>query len=686
MDTARVIEAEAPTARDRAVLEADPSTRPSVLMVDDDERNLLALQAVLADLDVDVVIAHSGEDALRALLDRTFAVMLLDVKMPGIDGYETAAIVRRRSKTRVMPIIFLTAFNKDDADIFQGYSAGAVDYVIKPINPVVLRSKVAVFVELYRTAEELRRQVELERRLRLENQEVRAQKQEAEEALRRVEEQRSQIIRALPIAVYSAEIGGDFAGPRYLSDSMARVSGFAPVDFLHDRGLWPARIHPEDAPRVRQEIAQAAGAGCLATEYRWRCADGAERWFLDQGVVLHDGRGEPREIVGTCLDVTERRQMEQDLAHSQKMDAIGKLTGGIAHDFNNMLTIVIGNLDMLCRTLPDRGDHDRAQMALTGAINCAELTRRLLAVARRQPLQPRVLDFATVLPDIAKLLSRALGEKIEVHLAMAGGLWRVEADPVQVETALLNLAINARDAMPSGGTLEIATGNATLDRAAAHKADASPGDYVVLTVRDSGAGMPPEVMARAFEPFFTTKGPGHGTGLGLSMIYGFVKQSGGFVELDSHLGVGTEIRLGLPRTDQAPAEAPAAPAIKPTNGAGRTILLVEDDEDVRQITGTLLGGLGYRVLQAARASEALAVLDDERDVALLLTDVVMPGGMGGIELAREATQRRPRLRVLLTSGYSDAFAGSSSGLAAELLQKPYRFDDLVAKLDTLFAA
>jgi CheY-like chemotaxis protein len=267
---------------------------------------------------------------------------------------------------------------------------------------------------------------------------------------------------------------------------------------------------------------------------------------------------------------------------------------------------------------------------------------------------------------------------------MAGGLWRVEADPAQVEAALLNLAINARDAMAGGGTLEIAAANATLDRAAAQKADAAPGDYVVLTVRDSGAGMPPEILARALEPFFTTKGPGHGTGLGLSMIYGFVKQSGGFVELASQVGVGTEIRLGLPRTDHAPAEAPAPSALKPTNGAGRTILLVEDDEDVRQITGTLLSGLGYRVLQAARASEALSLLEDEREVALLLTDVVMPGGMGGIELAREATQRQPRLRVLLTSGYSDAFASSSPGLAADLLQKPYRFDDLVAKLDTLF--
>jgi PAS domain S-box-containing protein len=689
MDTSRVIEANALSRQDPAgtligpVAGAD-ALRPRVLVVDDDERNLLAVRALLADFDIDIVLAHSGEEALRALLNQTFAVMLLDVKMPGIDGYETAAIVRSRSKTRVMPIIFLTAYNKEDADVFQGYSAGAVDYVIKPIDPVVLRSKVSVFVELYRTSAELRRQVEVERRLRLENQEVRAQKQEVEEALRRVEEQRSLIIRSLPVAVYSADLNG--AGPRYLSEGMARVSGFAAVDFLHDPDLWLARVHPADQARLRGDMAAAASAGTLTAEYRWRCADGSERWFLDHGVVLRNSDGEPHELVGTCLDVTERRELEQELAHSQKMEAIGKLTGGIAHDFNNMLTIVIGNLDMLCRGIEAGAERDRAQMALTGALNCAELTRRLLAVARRQSLRPKVLDFADLLPDVAKLLRRALGEKVEVRLEMADGLWRVEADPTQVESALLNLAINARDAMPSGGVFEIAAANLQLEKTAAQKVGAAPGDYVVLTARDTGVGMPPEIAARVFEPFFTTKDLGRGTGLGLSTIYGFIMQSGGFVELDSEEGRGTTIRIGLPRTDRVPElEPPPAQRAGERSGVGHTILLVEDDDDVRQITRTLLGGMGYRVLEAARAAAALSTLEAEPAIDLLLTDVVMPGGMGGIELAREAVQRRPALRVLLTSGYAEVLA-SSPGISAELLQKPYRFEELVRKLDALLAA
>jgi PAS domain S-box-containing protein len=665
--------------RDTAVA----APRADILVVDDNPDNLLALSQMLAGLDENIVQARSGADALRYLLRQDAAIVLLDIRMPDMDGYELAALVRNRARSRHTPIIFMTAYDRGDEEISRGYALGAVDYVFKPVDPVILKTKVSVFVELYKKTEAIRRQAELERRLLVEAIRARAEKEEAERALRHSEEIQSLVTRSLPIALYTADLNGRSAGGRFLSDSMARSVGFEASAFADDEDLWSARIHPADQSRVLEQIAAIAETGLLSTEYRWRCADGTERIFLDQAVLLRDGHGEPTEIVGTCLDVTDRRQLEQQLAQSQKMEAIGQLTGGIAHDFNNMLSVIIWNLDALSRSAKGRTkDQERAQNALGAALNCAELTRQLLTFARHQVQQAKVIDLAELVPRMARLLGPVIGETVAIEVELADDLWPVFVDPAQLESAILNLAINARDAMPNGGTLTLHVAKARNDRV---EPGPAAGDFIVLSVTDTGVGMPQEVIDRAFEPFFTTKAVGKGTGLGLSMIYGFATQSGGTVRIESAVGAGTTVRLYLPRADAA-QQAVDAPAAEEASAADavHVILVVEDNADVRGMTVARLEELGHRVLQADGAASALDVLGESDRIDVLFTDVVMPGGMNGLDLARRARQLQPEIKLILVSGYASSFS-LSGGVTAELLQKPYRDEDLKRTLSRALA-
>ncbi len=662
-------------AREPATAPQSYPSKATILIVDDEPNNRYALSQVLAELEETVVEAASGEDALRFLLREECALILLDANMPGIDGYMTAELIRRRERSRHIPIIFVSAIDRDDEHIARAYSMGAVDYVFKPVDPIILRSKVAVLVELYRKSAEVERKAALERFLQEENLRIRQEKLEAERQLRQVEERQTAIVRSLPIALYSAQVDAGFSGPRFISDAIADIIGFPPGDFLDDPRLWVERIHPEDRERVLAEIATVSMLGDIATEYRWLCADGSHRWFLDRAVLIrHEGR--PYEIFGSCLDVTDRRRVEQQLIQSQKMEAVGQLTGGIAHDFNNMLTVVIGNLDSLARSLKGTGrNFDRAQMALTGALSCAELTRRMLAFARRQPLQPSSVHLGETSRNIAKLLGRTLGERIQIDVRVQDDLWHVLADPAQVESSLINLSVNARDAMSEGGTLTIEARNVASSE---RDADLPEGEFVLLSVTDTGAGMTPEVLERALEPFFTTKRMGHGTGLGLSMVYGFVKQSGGHVKIVSTPGRGTSVRIYLPRTEMMPLANAASGEDLSLSGRDRTILLVEDDAGVRAVTAAMLKELQFTVIEADNGTRALDIVDHESDIDLLFTDIVMPGGMNGFELGRLARERRPHLPVLYATGYAASYAAPEKG--ADMLAKPYREADLRSKL------
>lgn len=659
----------------------------TILVVDDQPDNRFAFATVLNELDEKVVLLESGSEALRYLLNHECAVILLDVNMPDLDGYSTAELIRQREKTRHIPIIFVSAISKDDAHVLRGYGLGAVDYVFKPVDPLVLRSKVSVFVELYKKNRELYRQSLFEQRLLQENLRVRAQKVEAERALRRAEVQQTLIIRSLPIVLYTAQVEEDFRGPRFLGERIAELVGFPAERFAVDPNFWISRIHPDDCKRVLAEAAAIKHSGTMSVEYRWRCADETERFFHDRAVLMRNELGRPQEIFGSCLDITERRSAEQRLFQAQKMEAVGQLTGGLAHDFNNMLTVVIGNLDALARALKDSGRNaDRVQMALTGAMSCAELTRRLLAFARRQPLQPEAIDFSSLVGNVTNLIARTLGEKVTIDVHVPPGIWYGLADSVQVESALMNLAVNARDAMPQGGMLTIEAAN--VDSEQAREFDDAAGEYVMLAVRDTGCGMSAAVLERAFDPFFTTKRTGRGSGLGLSMVYGFVKQSGGHIRIDSEVDQGTLVRLYFPKADSAPQ--PSERAVNPplpmqALGARRRVLLVEDDAGVRAVTAALLKELQFDIIEAENGVVALELLrSTPAAIDLLFSDVIMPGGTSGIDLAAAARELRPDMRVLLTSGYSESFI-NSEGLG-ELLPKPYREADLMSKLRKMFPA
>ena len=387
-----------------------------------------------------------------------------------------------------------------------------------------------------------------------------------------------------------------------------------------------------------------------------------------------------QSIANVLATVLQRANVEEHLAHAQRLESLGQLTGGVAHDFNNLLMVISGNLQVLEELVPQGDGLELARAASAAVERGAMLTRKLLAFARKQPLQPRPVELSQLLRDFRDLVQRTLGETVAVQVAHDPAVPVLVADYAQLETALLNLAINARDAMPQGGTLKIAVERTLIDEdVAGTPTDLVPGDYACISVSDTGSGMPPEVVERAFEPFFTTKDPGKGSGLGLSMVYGFARQSGGSAHIYSEPGHGTSVRLYLPLPAGAAAEAPAR-AAPPVAAGKETILVVEDEPSVRGIAVMFLGRMGYRVLHASDADGALRILEREQDaVDLLFTDIVLPG-MNGVDLARRARELHPKLSVLYTSGY--ASGGVLRTLPEEeirnLLSKPYRRENLAA--------
>jgi PAS domain S-box-containing protein len=391
--------------------------------------------------------------------------------------------------------------------------------------------------------------------------------------------------------------------------------------------------------------------------------------------------------------VAERLKAEEALRQAQKMEAIGQLTGGVAHDFNNLLTVIIGGLETIRKqlaNLPDGAAPQRIQraaaMAAHGADRAATLTARLLAFSRRQPLEPKPVEPARLITGLADMLQRTLGETVALETVTGAGLWRTLVDPGELENALVNLAVNARDAMPSGGKLTIETSNAYLDEGYVETVPepVPPGQYVLIAVSDTGTGMDSDTLARVFEPFFTTKEVGKGTGLGLSQVYGFVRQTGGHIRIYSEVGIGTTVKIYLPR---AADELPSAPqeAAWPTlaaRGGGETILLVEDHDDLRSFSTGVLTDLGYKVLPAANGPEALGLLDAGHAVDLLFTDVVLPGGLDGRRLTDEAQARRPGLKVLYTTGYTRNAIVHNGRLDAgvDLISKPFTSEALALKV------
>jgi CheY-like chemotaxis protein len=521
----------------------DSVAPPRVLLVDDDERNLLAVATVLEDLG-EVVLARSGEEALRHLLKGEFAVILLDVFMPGMDGYETAQIIRSREQTKGIPIVFLSAVNKEAEHLLRGYSMGAVDYVFKPVDPMILRSKVAVFVELFAKTKEIERK---------------------------------------------------------------------------------------------------------AAEQRW---------------------------------------LESQLVQAQKMDAIGKLTGGIAHDFNNLLAAGIGGLGLLeKRAQLAEPEAKILGMTRRAAEQGSELVRRLLAFARKQKLEPRPIDIGTLRAAVSDLLTHTLGGLVNIEWKVDPDVPPAFADQAQLELALVNLIINARDAMPDGGTVTVSVES----RSATHEdlPGLQPGDYVRLRVADTGTGILPEHLEKVLEPFFTTKDVGKGSGLGLPMVYGFAKQSDGAFFLDSVVGRGTTAELWIPRAPEPAAVRPAETGASdhPQDAPARRlhILLVDDHPEVRLTTAAMLEELGHTVIQAENGTEALMALGNGAAACdLLISDYAMPQ-VSGTELVRRAREMRPDMPALIITGYAETETVRDRPESVDILLKPFTPAKLALMLNRICA-
>jgi len=459
---------------------------------------------------------------------------------------------------------------------------------------------------------------------------------------------------------------------RYLNHACEALFGYDVEEALGQnvRILMPAPVaaeHDGYITRHREtKVKRIIGIGRELTGQR---KDGSQfPMYLSVGEGTINGE---TLFVGIIYDLTEKKRGEELILHHQKLDAIGQLSGGVAHDFNNIINIITGNLEMIAdQELPQAAQRAVAR-AQEAAMRAARITQRLLAFARRQPLQPKRIDVNATLNGLADMLRRSLGESITLSLTLTSGAWQIEADLDQFETAILNLALNARDAMATGGALQIATANATFDSTPGAVDDIPAGAYVAVSVSDTGQGMARDVRDRAFEPFFTTKAAGAGTGLGLSMVYGFLKQLGGHARLYSEPGIGTRVTLYFPRLEEPTARDDQGDTAMP-RARGETVLVAEDDPDVSLVTVARLESLGYRMLVAKDGPSALALLQSEPNVDLLFSDVVMPGGMSGHDLAAAVRVRAPRVAIVLTSGYSkEMAAGAAPRDGLLFLSKPY---------------
>jgi PAS domain S-box-containing protein len=501
----------------------------------------------------------------------------------------------------------------------------------------------------------------------------------AEQALRTNEARLKAIIDHAPYVIFLKDLDGKFI----LANRVFGEAMNLPPDKLLDKTTHQV-MPSEFADAMAEQDAEVMRSGTASQiELPLVAPDGKSVIRNSIKFPVFDADGEIVAIGGFSIDLTEQRHREDALRQSQKMEAVGQLTGGVAHDFNNLLTVVIGNLELAQERLGDDGNiAPLLSRAREGALRGATLTHRLLAFSRKQALAPRSIDARALIDGMSDLLRRTLGETIEIEVTGDTDPWRCEADPGQLESALLNLAINARDAMLGGGGLAIETHNIDLDEHAAVRADVMPGRYVMIVVTDTGCGMVQDVLDKAFEPFYTTKEIGQGSGLGLSMVYGFVRQSNGQVTIDSEPGVGTTVKLYLPESAAVEDDAQLVGPDDAPRAGGETILVVEDDPDVRTLTVTLLSELGYEILEASDAAGALRVLDGSPRINLLFTDVVLPGGMNGPELAAEIRRRRPGMAMLFTSGYTEEAIIHQDRLEdeIELLNKPFKRSDLAQKI------
>ncbi|WP_458094287.1 ATP-binding protein [Roseomonas sp. WA12] len=647
-----------------------------------------------------------------ALGDEASFVVVTEEALNGADLGSMAAWVANQSAWSDLPFIVLTRSGggpeRNPAAARLQDILGNVSILERPFHPTT-------FVSIARSALK-GRQRQFEARARIDE-------------LRESEERLQVALQAGRLGSWEFDVE---AGVLTASATCKAVFGIEPdAAFTYDDML--ARIDPQDRDRMQAAVRASIAEGTdYAIEYRTLWPDGGLHWAEIRARLVRDRHGARPRLVGVSSDITERKTaedrlrqlngtleervaqrtaelrqahdavlaevaqrelMEDQLRQAQKMEAVGQLTGGLAHDFNNLLASIAGSLELLRKRVRQgrTGELDRfITLAQEASSRAAALTHRLLAFSRRQTLDPRATDVHRLATGMGEIITRTVGPGIAMEMSGVPDLWTTLVDPHQLENALLNLCINARDAMPEGGRIALRAENVTLDRQQAEPRDLLPGQYVTLSVTDTGTGMPPDVIARAFDPFFTTKPIGQGTGLGLSMIYGLVRQSGGQVRIHSEVGHGTTVRLYLPRHDGAASAEEESPVLQsaPRAEAGETVLVVDDELTVRSLITEVLQDQGYRVIDAADGASGLQVLQTSARIDLLITDVGLPGGMNGRQFADAARVLRSDLRVLFITGYAEtaAFGDGKLEYRMHVMTKPFSLDVLVSRVRDLIAA
>ena len=643
--------------------------QPRILIVDDERHNRQLLEVMLAPELFDVRSAATGEEALAMVAEDPPDLILLDIMMPGMDGYEVAARIKGNPANRSIPIIMVTALDDRSARM-HGLSAGAEAFLSKPVDHAELSVRVRNLLRLKAIGDyhdKYGRMLEGEVGSRA------AELVESERLYRATFE-------AAPVGIVNIGLNGRWLR---VNQRLCDLLGYSREALEGETGR---ALMQSDGIPAEAEALRALAAGRLEChvidEKRFQRGDGSFMWARVKMSVHRATDGEPQHFISVIEDITERRTLEGQVRQSSKMDAIGRLAAGVAHDFNNLLTVITGFTELL---IGDGGTSARQRKNLDeiskAARRATALTGQLLAFSRQQVLNPAPLDVNALITDMARMLNRLIGDDTHVALALAPNLSLALADRGQLEQVVMNLVVNARDAMPDGGSVTIETRNVDLENSAFHTETIVPGSYVMLAVTDTGKGMTREVQRRLFEPFFTTKQTGKGTGLGLSTTYGIVKQSRGYIWVYSEQGQGTTFKVYLPRSTQEGVPTTGPMSLLPASGS-ETVLLVEDEESVREVAKHILDNAGYLVIEAVDGNEAERRFGTHDGVIdLVVADVIMPG-CGGPELLKRLHVRAPALRVLYMSGYTEQSLARRAGIArgTPLVQKPFTAVELLRKV------
>ena len=633
-----------------------------ILIVDDERPNRQLLEVMLKPEGFQLLTAASGEEALAIVAREPPDLVLLDIMMPGMDGYQVAGTIKGSPATKSIPIIMVTALDDRDARIL-GLSAGAEDFLTKPVDRVELCVRVRNLLRLKAYADyydKYSQMLEAEVGSRM------ADLVESEARFRQLAETIREVF--FLIDPHLTEI-------LYVSPAYQDVFGRSCKSLYADARSWVEPVHPDDRERVLGEMMPRDTLVPFNVEFRVIWSGGSQRVIRARGFPVYNDAREAYRFAGIAEDITERRTLEAQVRQATKMDAIGQLASGVAHDFNNLLTVILGFAELVTADATLASQHVRDLGEIVKAAQRATgLTKQLLAFSRQQVLNTAPLDVNVLITDMTGMLGRLIGAHIEVALVLAPDLPLVLADRGQLEQVVMNLMVNARDAMPGGGSVTIETADVELENSSFHEETIMHGPYVMIAITDTGTGMSKETQQHLFEPFFTTKETGKGTGLGLSTTYGIVKQSKGYIWVYSEVGRGTTFKVYLPRSNRdVPLPAGSAVVTAAVKMASETVLLVEDEAGVRRFSKRILENAGYRVLEAANGDAAEKLFGEHADsIDLVVTDVIMPG-CGGPELLSRLHAQAPALKALYMSGYTEKSAAHKAGInrGFPFVQKPF---------------